>query len=442
MISKKQILLLFVSIVIFSVLTSINFSGEPIGMQQGKSANRFEGWAYRFHIDFVKSHIYYGLRFTKGQDIFYETKEPYKHHPPGLGLLLTATYTTFGFKPVIARGLGLIFYIGIMTISILLLKESFRKNKRLLLFYVLILSIIPISTVYGKHIPQLEGSIQVFLILFTAHFYIKRIRDNYVSDKKQTRIIIIGSVLASFYSEAGILFVVLLCANEIFIAKKKDKFRYKLILSYIIILVFMCAQLMAVTHSFNIVDEFVNTLENYEKEESKLLRGKEFALLHLQVYTPLVTVLAIAGVIFYIFLKKHKEEKEIWFATKLLVIFYFSYLFIFYYASYKIPLNHMIILPIEVYFAAFMLTIIYDHIKVSEFTKVLIITIIFLTIFKQSIAYMVGFYGLEIYDYKLWNVILNKINDFSLQPVYVLSIVIVVWSILKEYNKKLFLRNY
>ena len=78
----------------------------------------------------------------------------------------------------------------------------------------------------------------------------------------------------------------------------------------------------------------------------------------------------------------------------------------------------MFFFHIKIYFAKY--TLYFLKSKIKDFHWNILFTTIILLSLKETINYLILFYGLEVYDYGLWNSILIALNDYIIYLIYLI----------------------
>lgn len=99
------------------------------------------------------SHLHLGLSETRGHDFFYNPhtgeKIAYGHHPPGLALVLAATFQLAGSaQPWVARSVPLLFHLG--SLAVLLRLLSLLLDRQSVVFGGFVMATLPESAFYGR----------------------------------------------------------------------------------------------------------------------------------------------------------------------------------------------------------------------------------------------------------------------------------------------------
>ncbi len=433
--SNKQLIVILFALITFILLISINFNKElyVTPAEKQNMTNKFETWAYEWFSSFAESHIMKGLDYTKGQDFFYsygnksgETlTEAYAHHPPGTGLMLSIVYLTFGFNIILSRILSLILYCLTLFFFYKIFEEWFLKNKTWLIFSIIILSIIPLSTIYGKHVIYHDIPALLFIVM-GLYYYIK------IIEKKETKhtkkLAIAAFIIASFFSESGIIITLLVNAHNIIFLKDK-KFKFEFAKWTIIILAVMLIQILLIQGAIN------GLTTNMDKETAPInVLAQVYITTHTQIYTNIIPIMSLIGFIMICYYEKEKRKK---------ILFLLGI-----YASYFIintitlsntaqailhPWPQIIYFPIEIILSAYLLNRIY--LKKTIFSKIIITSIIFILI-KKTFMMMSNFYGNNMFDYGLWGKIIYFFT--TSQPYIILAsliLIIIIHYLIKNYKK-------
>lgn len=432
--SNKQLIVIIFALVTFILLISINFNKELFVTSEEKQnmTNFFEGWAYEWFSGFAKAHIMEGFGYTKGQDFFYGSYEAqsgeipqgaYVHHPPGTGLMLSIIYLAFGFKHILSRILSLILYSITLFFFYKIFENWFLKNKTWLIFCIIILSIIPLSTIYGKHVIYHDIPALLFIVMGLYH-YIN------IIEKKETKhtknLAITAFIIASFFSESGIIITLLVNLHNIIFLKDK-KFKFKFAKWTIIILAVMFIQILWVQGSIS----DLTTNMNKETESINVL-AQVYVVIHTQVYTNIIPIMSLIGFIMICYYEKDKREKILF-----LLGIYVSYVIINTitlgntFQAIIHPWPQIIYFPIEIILSAYLLNIIY--LKRTIVSKIIVTSIIFILI-KKTFMMMSDFYGNNMFDYGLWGKI---IYFFTTNQAYIILVFLILIVIIYHLIKKL-----
>jgi len=170
---------------------------------------------------FADSHLYLGLKVTKGQDFFYEGQDksprPYLHYPPGIGLTIWGMYHFLGYEgdlhlfvpqilPIVTHSLS---FLLIFVLSLLLTHSLILAFLSLIIF-----TITPMSLYYGHVIEHMPISLPFILMALISYY-------SFLTKKQWKYIIatLISSALASFYCWTGFFILPALIIHQLIISR-------------------------------------------------------------------------------------------------------------------------------------------------------------------------------------------------------------------------------
>ncbi|MFI5182274.1 MAG: glycosyltransferase family 39 protein [Thermoanaerobaculia bacterium] len=121
------------------------------------------------------SHLKLGVMGTRAHDVFVvpATGErfPYGHHPPGVALLVAASFAVTGSDaPAVARSLAIAFHLGSAVLLLALLRRVVASREAL--FGLLLFAVLPMSAYFGRMVGyEPFGLFAVLLMLngWTRH---------------------------------------------------------------------------------------------------------------------------------------------------------------------------------------------------------------------------------------------------------------------------------
>ncbi len=121
---------------------------------------------------FARSHVHFGLGVTRGHDMFFnretETTGFYAHHPPGIGLVLAATFKLTGNDgPVPTRLVAISFTLASLLLLAFLVRRELGSCEGLLAAGVF--AILPQSAFYGRMVNHEILALPAILLIVVSY---------------------------------------------------------------------------------------------------------------------------------------------------------------------------------------------------------------------------------------------------------------------------------